>query len=145
MSIRIRASAVLIQNNKLLLVNHQKEHMSYWLLPGGGVEHTETLHQALIREIQEEVSLDIKPQDLLFVCESISPGGRHVLHLVFNCRVEGGRLTVNTDERLKDGRFFNEEQLSKLTIYPEIKNLLIEILQKGGEVERPRYLGNLWH
>jgi len=145
MSIRIRVSAVVIQENKLLLVNHQKDNLSYWLLPGGGVEHSETLHEALIREIREEVSLDIEPQDLLFVCESITPGGRHVLHIAFKVQLKNGELKVNPDERLKDAGFFDGEQLQQLTIYPDIKNLLLEILQKGGETGGPVYLGNLWH
>ena len=137
--------AVFIQNGTILLVNHQKSGQSYWLLPGGGVEHTETLHQDLIREIQEEVSLNIEPGDLLCVCESINPGGRHVLHLAFKTEFKGGKLRVNKDERLKDANFFDEDGLAKVKIYPDIKDLLIEILRKSGKIDSPRYLGNLWH
>lgn len=143
MSIRIRVGAIIIKDESILLVKHEKEDEVYWLLPGGGVEEQETLHEALIREITEEVSLLIEPQDFNFVCESIRPGGRHVLHLGFKCNVKSGTLKVNQDKRLKGAAFFTEEQLNNLDIYPNIKEDLIRILQN--QDGQPGYLGNRWH
>lgn len=144
MSIRIRVGAIVIDDNKLLLVNHQKGSHSYWLLPGGGVEQKETLTQALIRELKEELELTIKPQELLFTCESISPGGRHVLHHYFKAQIKKGLLRVNPDHRLKGAAWMSKEQLKQQTVYPDIKELLIKLLETG-KLEGPLYLGNLWH
>jgi len=46
----------LIRNskNEALLV---KEHGDKWSLPGGGIEHGETVHQALARELYEECKI----------------------------------------------------------------------------------------
>lgn len=145
MAIRIRVSAYIQKDEKLLLVNHRKADQSYWLLPGGGVESGETLYQALTRELQEETSLLIQPQELLFVCESISPGGRHVLHICFKALVKAGGLRVNKDERVNDASFFDKEQLADLRIYPNIKDLIVQ--QMKGECPQPKakYLGNVWH
>ena len=35
---RIRVAGLLINGGRVLLVRHEKDGRSYWLLPGGGVE-----------------------------------------------------------------------------------------------------------
>ena len=48
---RIRVSAILRRDSRLLLVRHEKQGREYWLLPGGGVGGGETLVAALKREL----------------------------------------------------------------------------------------------
>lgn len=50
---RKRAGALIIQDKKLLLIS-EKNQDSYWT-PGGGVEAGEDYHDALVRELQEEL------------------------------------------------------------------------------------------
>lgn len=45
-------------DGKILLVQHKKD--TPWVLPGGHVEPWEALHKAMIRELQEEFSLDAR-------------------------------------------------------------------------------------
>ncbi len=145
MSIRIRVSAVIIKDGSILLVRHEKEGRVYWLLPGGGVEPTETLSQALKREIIEEVGLEVDSSKLLFVSESISPEARHILHLSFLVSVKKGKIKVEKDKRLKGAQYFKANELKGLKIYPNIKNELINILQDKGEYKGKLYLGNRFH
>ena len=72
---RIRVSAILRWQGRVLLCRQEKPGKEYWLLPGGGVEGGETLMEALVRELREEVGL---PDELFFegpiaVAESIAP------------------------------------------------------------------------
>lgn len=55
---RVSAKA-LVQNNdgKILLA---KEKRGVWNIPGGGIEHGESVHEALERELFEEVGLKEK-------------------------------------------------------------------------------------
>jgi 8-oxo-dGTP pyrophosphatase MutT (NUDIX family) len=57
---RISAKAIILQNKKLLLVNEQKD--GWWSLPGGGIDHGETIPAALTRELSEE--LGVSPEQV---------------------------------------------------------------------------------
>lgn len=43
------------QEGKVLVV---KENQDFWSLPGGGLEHGESAHDCLVREIKEEIGID---------------------------------------------------------------------------------------
>lgn len=67
---KIRVRAVIIKDNKVLLIKRTKESSVYWVVPGGGVEDGETAEEALIRECEEELGVKIKINSLLVEIES---------------------------------------------------------------------------
>lgn len=54
---------MLIHEEKMILVRHW--YNSLWVMPGGGIHKHETPEQAAIREIKEELGIDIKQLDYL--------------------------------------------------------------------------------
>ena len=54
------SDVVIIENNKVLLVQEKKQ-MAYglWNFPGGKLEQGETPEQAAYREVREELSVDL--------------------------------------------------------------------------------------
>ncbi len=60
------ASGVLIFNEKGELLIVKMSYKSYWSIPGGVVEDSESPKDGCIREIKEEIGLDIK--NLKFLC-----------------------------------------------------------------------------
>ena len=151
-NIRIRVAAVIFKNGKLLLVRHEKpdpasnDIMTYWLLPGGGVEFGEPLGEALEREILEETGLKIKTGKILFISDTIPHDKhRHILHIMFEAHVTGGKLETRPQDRLVEAKFHSLAELGTLTIYPPIGNLLKKLkpedLSRADEI----YLGNLWN
>jgi mutator protein MutT len=63
----LRAAAIILKDEQILLFRRVKEEWGeYWVFPGGGVESNETPEQAMIREIQEELSLQVTEYELLF-------------------------------------------------------------------------------
>lgn len=56
MTLGVRA-VVLDADNRVFLVRHS--YVSGWYLPGGGVDHGETMEQAMRRELKEEGDIDL--------------------------------------------------------------------------------------
>ena len=56
-----RAAALIIENSNVALIKRERgrEGKVYYLFPGGKVEGYETVEEACIREIKEELGLDI--------------------------------------------------------------------------------------
>lgn len=61
-----RAVAIIIRDNKLLIFHRIKDGEEYYSFPGGSVEDGETREEAAVRELQEEMCIDIKIDKLLF-------------------------------------------------------------------------------
>lgn len=51
---RDRAQAMVVRDNKILLVKHEMNGRIFYCIPGGGVEENETYEEAAIRELKEE-------------------------------------------------------------------------------------------
>lgn len=52
---RVAARVLIIQDGKVLLVKEAND--AWWALPGGGVDHGETIESALTREVEEELGV----------------------------------------------------------------------------------------
>ena len=75
----VGVGAVLIHEGKVLLIRRGKEPLrGRWVVPGGTVEVGETLEQALVREVQEETGLVVKPGEVLIVFDRIERVGSAV-------------------------------------------------------------------
>ena len=66
LKLKAYVSLIAERDNKVLLIKRENTgHMDgFWAFPGGTLEEIETLDQALIREIKEEVNLDLNAIDL---------------------------------------------------------------------------------
>ncbi len=56
---RIRAGIVLLEEQKVVLIERYRNGMHYYVFPGGGVEEGETPEEAAVREMGEETGLHV--------------------------------------------------------------------------------------
>ncbi len=133
--IRIRvAAAILDDQNRLLLVRHQRDKQDYWLLPGGGLEFGETLEAALERELLEECRLKIKVLRPILMSESLPPDRhRHVLNICYEAEALEGVASLGEpdSERLKEVAYKTRAETEKLLIRPDIHSALLRHWDSG--------------
>jgi ADP-ribose pyrophosphatase YjhB (NUDIX family) len=146
---RIRVSAILRWQGRVLLCRQEKPNKEYWLLPGGGVDGGESLIEALRRELREELSVeaDVQFEGPVAIVDSIAPKGqllarKHVVHIIFAADLSHRSLTdVETkDAAVKGARLFSADELQDVVVHPPIKRFL-ERWQPGDPAV---YLGALW-
>ena len=142
---RVRVAGILIEDDRILLIEHTKNNRKYWLVPGGGVDWGESAAEALIREFKEETSLDIEVEKFLFISETIAPDKqKHVINLYFKIKKaenSSNIMKLGEEKILTDLRFIPEDEIKNIKLYPNIKEKLIKLLNK--ENIEP-YLGLLW-
>ncbi|MCK4923950.1 MAG: NUDIX domain-containing protein [Spirochaetes bacterium] len=129
---RVRVAGVLVHDNRLLLVQHEKDSKTYWLLPGGGVGLGERLQDSLVREFTEELNQQVTVMDLLLVVETVSPQGEHILQPTFLVTAENiDDIHLGSDKRVVDYSFFRQDKINEITLYPDIKEELLVFLQSS--------------
>ena len=97
-------AAAIFRENRVLCVQrskHTKEYKSLkWEFPGGKVEVGESREEALVREIREELSVDIEVSEFLMTVEHAYPDFHLTMH-VFKCVLDQGEITLNEHVALK--------------------------------------------
>ena len=119
---------IVFKENKVLLIKRaHPPSEGKWSVPGGLVEVGETLRAAIIREVEEEVGLKVRPEKIVDVVERIIPdkAGKVMYHYViidFLCSILAGSPVANSD--VKDVSFQPLGQLNRLELSPELINII---------------------
>lgn len=56
---RTRAGIILIEDDKVALIERHRAGLDYFVFPGGGVDEGETPEQAAVREAMEELGVEV--------------------------------------------------------------------------------------
>lgn len=129
--IRTAARALIIHNRKLLTIKMRDKTGIFYILPGGGQQHGETLHVSLKRECREEIGAEVEVGDLLYVREYIGKNhefrqAHHAFHQVenvFRCHLKSPDLLGTGSEHDKKQigvEWIPLEHLSEYRILPEV-------------------------
>lgn len=121
----IVVAAALVDRDGRLLVQQRPEGLSMaglWEFPGGKLEPGETPEQALIRELGEELAIDVDHACLAPACFASEPlGDRHLLLLLYVCRKWRGTPVAQHASAL---RWVRPVELHGLAMPPADKPLI---------------------
>lgn len=101
-------AVILDENNRILLVLRKKSpEAGCWSLPGGKVEYMETVENAVIREINEELGIDIVIERLLCVTNHIIQSENvHWVAPTFVAHIVNGKVQNKEPHALQEVQWF---------------------------------------
>jgi len=130
-----------IHKDKVLLIHHKK--LDIWLPVGGHINENETPDQAVIREVKEEVGLDIeilnhsniplegnirKNLSLPFYVNVHSVGDHDHCCFFYLCKtINPEELKINNE--VKDCGWFSKEELNKPHVPADVRNIALKAFE----------------
>ena len=138
---RIRAGIVLIEDNKVALIERHRAGLHYFVFPGGGVNEGESPEQAAVRETMEELGIEVAIKQKVAEIQ-IGRKSRQVYFLVDQTNGEfgtgaGEEYTDSDPNDPEEGIYFPvwmpiEELLLHDKIYPvAVARLVVKSVQEG--------------
>jgi 8-oxo-dGTP diphosphatase len=124
---RISAKAIITNDDKVLLV-HEKD-TDWWGFPGGGIDYGETIHEALIREVNEE--LGVRPEHvtvdnaLFFISIGSIIDGVPRANFFYHVTVPPAEIRPTED--VLEQKWYSLNELPNLYTSPSTKDLLGEL------------------
>jgi len=94
---RTRAGVILIEDNKVALIERHRAGLEYYVFPGGGVEEGETPDQAAVREAMEELGIEVAIKKKVVIIHF----GQNTQHYFLVDRVSG-EFGTGTGEEYTD-------------------------------------------
>lgn len=95
---RVSSYALICRENQILLCRISKQlprWEGFWTLPGGGINFGESPEEALIREVNEETGLIVKPCGIVSIDNIIDNSEDRVFHgirIIYKAEITGGKL-----------------------------------------------------
>ena len=99
-TVRVVAAVIRDKDKVFATCRGYGEFKGGWEFPGGKIEANETSEQALIREIKEELDIDIEVNELIDRIEYDYPDF-HLSMDCFWCRIIGGHLVLKEASNAK--------------------------------------------
>ena len=120
-------AAIIKKEDKIFITRRSDgEFKDMWEFPGGKIEAGESKEDALIREIKEELDLDINNLDYLTTVDYDYPKFHLTMHC-FICEICGGSLNLNAHN---DAKWALLEELPLQTWVPADVQVVEELLRK---------------
>jgi ADP-ribose pyrophosphatase YjhB (NUDIX family) len=127
---RIRAAAIIVKDNTILMVKHKhpRNGNEWWVPPGGGLSPKETIYDCATRETWEETGLRVLLGKIVYLREFVELE-QNIHHLEVFILAESFSGTPTTKNLvpadmdttyIREARFLSKKEMVKLIVYPEI-------------------------
>jgi ADP-ribose pyrophosphatase YjhB (NUDIX family) len=120
---RLAVRAIILRDDRLLLVNAWKGRTHLWTCPGGGVEVHQSLPEALRREVLEETGLVVEVGEPCLVNEFHDPKGTfHQVDIYFRSTILSGDPDGDWSDPegiVSHRRWVTRAEMRALTVKPD--------------------------
>jgi ADP-ribose pyrophosphatase YjhB (NUDIX family) len=120
---RLAVRAIIMNENRLLVVNAWKGRTDLWCAPGGGVDAHDSLPDNLRREVTEETGLTVTVGAPCLVNEFHDPDRDfHQVDVYFRCTLIAGQLDQNWADPegiVTHRRWVTRDELMALQVKPD--------------------------
>ena len=138
----VRSCAIIRQKDRVLFLQYDYPNGRVHCLPGGGLQEGESVAQSVVRELHEELGVDIEVGPLAYLGDVLrSEHYPQTVHIVFQARIVSGKPILNPKfTTARDVVWLPISDLPDKTLYPAINEALVEDLSAGKV--NARYLGD---
>jgi len=125
------AGVVIEKDNKILLVKRKYEpYKGDWSFPAGFMEYDESPEQCAIREIKEELSVDVELDGLFGVYSGMDDPRTHAVLIMYWAKIKGGELKPGDDA--EEIRFFGKEEVPQNIAFLAHRQIIKEFFDGRG-------------
>jgi 8-oxo-dGTP pyrophosphatase MutT (NUDIX family) len=133
-SLVVGVSAVVVDDEGRILMQKRADN-GLWVLPGGGMDLTESVPQAAVREVKEETGYDVEVTGMV----GLYTDARHIIaysdgevrrqfNICLTARVVGGALAISDESA--DVRWVSSDEIEELPMH-DTQQLRIEHFRHG--------------
>lgn len=124
-------AAIIVENNRIFAARRASgEWDSFWEFPGGKIQPGETAEKALVREIREELAVEIEIGALYETVEYDYPTF-HLSMKCFLCRIEAGNPELKVHSAAK---WLSQNEIDRVAWLPANKTLVEKIKNDFPEI-----------
>ncbi|GGD62464.1 NUDIX hydrolase [Emticicia aquatilis] len=142
MPINIRPAILIFENQQVLTMQYNYGGQEVYNLPGGNLELGEHLSDALAREMQEELGIEVAVGEMILVGEVyFEDRKKHTLHILFEGKITSGIPTINPNETSALAiKWLAVNDLEKVNLYPNLSKQIQEYF--AGKLSN-KYIGKI--
>jgi 8-oxo-dGTP diphosphatase len=143
---KVRPSIAIVENNKILLMRYRYGDTDVYNLPGGNVDKGEMLTETVVRELMEELGIEVEVGKMILSGDVIMPEGKEdVLHCVFEGKIITGKPILNPKETSALSVVWMPlVDLHELEMYPNVGAELQRFYLKGRGIDYMGRIGQKW-
>jgi 8-oxo-dGTP diphosphatase len=129
----VGVGGVVLIDGRVVLVRRGKEPLrGRWVIPGGTVELGETLEEAVVREMEEETGLLVRPREVVLVFDRIQREGPtveyHYVIIDYACEYVSGELRAGSDA--DEVALVAPGELDRYDLPPQALDLVVDVFRR---------------
>jgi mutator protein MutT len=130
----VGVGGVVLIGGRVVLIRRGKEPLrGRWVIPGGTVELGETLQEALVREMQEETGIVVRPREVVLVFDRIERQGPsveyHYVIIDYACDYVSGELRAGSDA--DEVALVAPDEIGRYDLPPQALDLVLDVFRRA--------------